>query len=64
MYTEIVRPTMLLDERRVHANIGRMAQKARANGVRFRPHFKTHQSERIGEWSRSEGVTAITVSSV
>lgn len=60
----IVKPTMLLDEGRVRANITRMAQKARANGVRFRPHFKTHQSAQIGEWFRSEGVTAITVSSV
>lgn len=64
MYKEIVRPTMLLDERRVRANIAHMAQKARANGVRFRPHFKTHRSAQIGEWFRSEGVTAITVSSV
>ena len=41
-----------------------MAQKARADGVRFRPHFKTHQSATIGEWFRETGVTAITVSSV
>lgn len=64
MYTDIVRPTMLLDERRVRFNIQRMAQRARRNQVRFRPHFKTHQSAAIGEWFRAEGVTAITVSSV
>ncbi len=64
MYPDITRPTMLLDEARVRANIARMAQKARANGVRFRPHFKTHQSAQIGEWFRAEGVTAITTSSV
>lgn len=64
MYTDIVKPTMLLDERRVRDNIVRMAQRARDNGVRFRPHFKTHQSAQIGEWFRGEGVTAITVSSV
>lgn len=64
MYEQIIKPTMLLDEKRVRANIARMAQKARANGVRFRPHFKTHQSAQIGEWFRSEGVTAITTSSV
>lgn len=64
MYAEIVTPTMLLDEERVRANIQRMAQQARSNGVRFRPHFKTHQSARIGEWFRTEGVKAITVSSV
>lgn len=64
MYTDIVKPTMLLDERRVRGNIARMAQRVRDNGVRFRPHFKTHQSAQIGEWFRGEGVTAITVSSV
>ncbi len=64
MYASIVKPTMLLDEGRVRANIARMAQKARTNQVRFRPHFKTHQSAQIGEWFRQEGVTAITVSSV
>ena len=32
--------------------------------VRFRPHFKTHQSEEVGQWFREQGVTAITVSSV
>ena len=32
--------------------------------MRFRPHFKTHQSAKIGEWFRSYGIKAITVSSV
>jgi len=64
MYTDIVKPTMVLDELRVRANIRRMAHRARQNQVRFRPHFKTHQSAAIGEWFRGEGVSAITVSSV
>ena len=64
MYTDVVKPTMVLDEQRVRSNIGRMARRAHANGVRFRPHFKTHQSAAIGEWFRDEGVTAITASSV
>lgn len=41
-----------------------MAAKAAAQGIRFRPHFKTHQSARIGEWFREVGVGAITVSSL
>lgn len=55
---------MLLDEARVRANIARMAARARSNNVRFRPHFKTHQSAPIGAWFRNEGVTAITASSL
>ncbi len=53
-----------MDEIRVKRNIDRMAAKARANKVNFRPHFKTHQSAEIGEWFRAVGVEAITVSSV
>jgi D-serine deaminase-like pyridoxal phosphate-dependent protein len=64
MYADIVKPTIILDELRVRSNIRRMAHRARQNLVRFRPHFKTHQSADIGEWFRAEGVTAITASSV
>ncbi len=41
-----------------------MAEKASRQGIRFRPHFKTHQSAAIGEWFRDQGVSCITVSSV
>jgi len=64
IYDQISKPTLLLDETITRRNIARMAAKARHSGVRFRPHFKTHQSAEIGEWFREEGVTAITVSSV
>ncbi|NMC84706.1 MAG: alanine racemase [Anaerolineaceae bacterium] len=60
----ITTPTLLLDEEIARRNLKQMAQKIRLAGVRFRPHFKTHQSAVIGEWFRAEGVTAITVSSV
>ena len=55
MYTDIVKPTIVLDELRVRSNIRRMAHRARQNQVRFRPHFKTHQSAAIGEWFRERG---------
>jgi len=61
MYT---RPILLLDVDKLKANIRKMAEKAKRNGIEFRPHFKTHQSHGIGEWFRAEGVTKITVSSV
>lgn len=60
----IRKPTLLLDRTRARANIERMAAKARASGVRLRPHFKTHQSAGVGEWFREFGVEAITTSSV
>ena len=61
---EINKPVILLDEQKARRNIARMAEKAACNKVRFRPHFKTHQSAVIGEWFRDVGVDAITVSSV
>ncbi|MCR4439909.1 MAG: alanine racemase [bacterium] len=64
MSKELRRPTLLLNVQRARQNIERMATKAQRSGVRFRPHFKTHQSTRIGRWFRDYGVQAITVSSV
>ncbi len=64
VWDSITRPALVVDEGRVRRNIARMAAKARASGVRFRPHFKTHQSAAIGAWFREEGVTAITASSL
>jgi len=58
------KPTLVLDEDRARRNIGRMAARAGRFGVRFRPHFKTHQSREIGRIFREFGVEAITVSSV
>jgi D-serine deaminase-like pyridoxal phosphate-dependent protein len=57
-------PTLVVDEQRARANIARMAAKAAASGVRFRPHFKTHRNLTVGEWFREAGVDRITVSSL
>lgn len=57
-------PTLILDKKKCIANIERMALKAKAHQVKFRPHFKTHASAEIGNWYRDFGVTGITVSSV
>lgn len=41
-----------------------MQQKADRHRLTFRPHFKTHQSRKIGGWFKELGVDRITVSSV
>jgi D-serine deaminase-like pyridoxal phosphate-dependent protein len=64
MYDWIVKPTLLLDTRKMEANIRRMTDKTSRMGLHFRPHFKTHQSGVIGETFRKFGVHRITVSSV
>ncbi len=60
----IEKPTLLLDSETARRNIHHMNEKAKAQNIHFRPHFKTHQSAEIGEWFRREGVRAITVSSL
>ncbi|HEX04127.1 MAG TPA: alanine racemase [Bacteroidetes bacterium] len=60
---DIQRPTLIINEEQARANIKRMADKARNAGVRFRPHFKTHQSALVGQWFKDQGVSSITVSS-
>ncbi|MCB2211630.1 alanine racemase [bacterium] len=62
-HRQIQHPSLVIDEQQARANIRWMADKARNAGVRFRPHFKTHQSAAVGEWFRDEGVDRITVSS-
>ena len=64
IFDSIQKPTLLLDSLRAQENIARMAARARAQGIRFRPHFKTHQSAAIGKWFPPHGVTAITASSL
>lgn len=61
---EIIRPTLLVDKEICLQNIERMANKAAKHKLRFRPHFKTHQSAKIGDWFKRFGVEAIAVSSV
>ncbi|MFW9778880.1 MAG: alanine racemase [Candidatus Heimdallarchaeota archaeon] len=64
MIPVVNKPTLLLNVRKAKKNIIEMTQKAKAKGVRFRPHFKTHQSREVGEWFKDVGVSAITVSSM
>lgn len=57
-------PYLLLDEKVMLQNLNRMREKATASDCTFRPHFKTHQSRKIGSKLRGLGVQGITVSSV
>lgn len=61
---KIVSPTLLLNKSICLNNIRMMSEKAKADKVIFRPHFKTHQSIIIGNWFRKSGVQKITVSSL
>jgi D-serine deaminase-like pyridoxal phosphate-dependent protein len=60
----IKRPSLVIDTLKVNGNIQKFIKKAKVNKVLFRPHFKTHQSERIGELFRKQGIDKIAVSSI
>lgn len=61
---KIIKPTLLLDEKKCRQNIAQIYSKAERSQIHFRPHFKTHQSAEIGNWFKEPGVTKISVSSV
>lgn len=60
----ITKPTLFLDTDKCKQNIAQMYRKAQKHNLIFRPHFKTHQSLKIGQWFKHLGVEKITVSSV
>ena len=64
MELKITRPTLLLDENKMLANLQRMLEKAERTGTELIPHFKTHQSKEIGQLIKEKGVKKITVSSM
>jgi D-serine deaminase-like pyridoxal phosphate-dependent protein len=56
-------PHLLLNKQICLDNIERMISKAKKNNLKFRPHFKTHQSAEIGSWFKEIGIDSCTVSS-
>jgi D-serine deaminase-like pyridoxal phosphate-dependent protein len=57
-------PCLLVDERRLEANIRRMAEKTQAQAVGLRPHTKTHKSVDIASRQRQAGAKGLTVAKV
>jgi D-serine deaminase-like pyridoxal phosphate-dependent protein len=52
-------PAVLIDRKRLLANIERMQAAASANGIRLRPHAKTHKSPRVARWQIERGAVGI-----
>ncbi|RAI91563.1 alanine racemase [Algoriphagus yeomjeoni] len=61
---QITSPTLLLDEKICRANIKRMADKAARHNMKLVPHFKTAQSNQIGDWAKEYNITEVTASSI
>lgn len=57
-------PSLLLDIDRVRNNAARIGEKAKANGVRLRPHIKTHKCVEVARIQTDDHDGAITVSTL
>src|SRR5438045_3102913 len=57
-------PAFLVDKNIVEQNCTRMREKARASGVKFRPHVKTHKTIEIGRMQHGGATGPITVSTL
>lgn len=57
-------PTLLLDRPRLTRNIDRIAARARALGVRLRPHVKTHKCVEVARLQAAAGIGGLMVSTL
>lgn len=57
-------PYLRIDHEKMAANIRRMASIAEKNGVKLRPHVKTHKIPQIATMQMAQGATGITVAKV
>ncbi len=57
-------PALILDRRRLEANLARMSERARALGVDLRPHMKTAKSAEVGRLATEGHSGGITVSTL
>src|ERR1700733_10512887 len=54
-------PALVIDLDRLEANIARMAEHARRNGIALRPHAKTHKCAAIAKLQIAAGALGICV---
>ena len=59
--SDLPTPAVLIDLDRVERNVGAMADRARAAGVKLRPHAKTHKSPDIARLQRAAGAAGLSV---
>jgi len=57
-------PALVLDVARLRRNVARMRERARALGVRLRPHVKTHKCVEIARLQTEDPDRAVTVSTL
>ena len=63
-FRDLKTPALLLDKRRLVANIERMAARAKSLGVALRPHMKTAKSAAVAGLALDRGARGIAVSTL
>lgn len=63
-YMEVDTPALLIDREVLLGNLGRMQDYADSQGVRLRPHTKTHKMPRIAQMQMARGACGIAVAKV
>ena len=63
-FAHLKTPAFLVDSNIVEQNCARMREKARASGVAFRPHVKTHKTVEIARMQHGGALGPITVSTL
>ena len=61
---DVIKPTLLLNKEKSVKNINNRKNNLSNSNIELRPHFKTHQSNVVGNWFKELGIKKITVSSV
>src|SRR5947208_6115802 len=59
LLSDLPTPQVLVDRKRLLANIGRVQQLAASGGMRLRPHAKTHKSPVIARWQIERGAVGV-----
>ncbi|MDP6372641.1 MAG: alanine racemase [Vicinamibacterales bacterium] len=62
--TDLPTPQVLIDRRRLTANIERMQTAATRGGMTLRPHTKTHKSPRVAKWQVDAGASGIACAKI
>lgn len=62
--SDLPTPCLLIERSRLAANISAMQARADAQGVRLRPHIKTHKSTVLARMQREAGARGVTVATV
>lgn len=63
-YLELDTPSLLIDRERLLKNLTDMQRYADDNGVKLRPHTKTHKMPEIAKWQEEQGACGIAVAKV